>query len=84
MITNGRAEISRQVHVQQSSLKTATISVQALTSDKRQVTLAVFRQLREENVCDFTTGTFRGLPWGTVNYCPDKKECGDRDHLHVV
>ena len=76
----------RVVHVEQASLKTATITVKALTIDKRQMTLSVFRQLQEEALVDTDTGEFRGLPWGTVNYCPDKKTCGyrPRKHLHVI
>jgi hypothetical protein len=74
--TNGQGTIN----VEQASLRTATVTVQALTIDKRQVTLTVFRQLREEPVVDATAGKFHGLPWGTVNYCPDKKACAKREH----
>jgi len=74
----------RPIKIQQAELKTATITVKALTIDKRQVTLAVFRQLQEESLIDIEEAKFNGLPWGRVNYCPDKKACPDREHHHVV
>jgi hypothetical protein len=82
--------MSATVNVERAELRTATITVRALTIDRRQVTLAVFRQLREEPLIDTETGHFHGLPWGTVNYCPDKRVCGGdpaspwRPHLHVA
>lgn len=73
----------RVINVEHAEIRTATVAIRALTIDKRQVTLAVFRQLRDEPVVDRDTGEFRGLPWGTVNYHPDK--CSDMGtHLHVV
>jgi len=76
--TNGRV-----INVEQAALRTATITVRALTIDKRQVTLAVFRQLIRKPVLNRETGEFFGLPWGTVNYHPDR--CADAgSHLHVV
>ncbi len=72
----------RTVNVEQASLKTATITIQAMTVDKRQVTQSVFRQLLEEPVVD-AAGIFKGVPWGTVNYCP-RKPCVIGKHLHVV
>ncbi|MCZ4516849.1 hypothetical protein O3Q52_53880, partial [Streptomyces sp. ActVer] len=56
--------------------------VKTLTISGKQVTLAVFRQLREEPLIA-KDGTIGGTLWGTVNYHPDK--CADdREHLHVV
>lgn len=73
----------RVINVEQAAIRTATVTVRALTIDKRQVTLAVFRQLISKPVIDRETGEFRGLPWGTVNYHPDK--CADdTPHLHAV
>ncbi|MET9388439.1 hypothetical protein ABZY09_47675 [Streptomyces sp. NPDC002928] len=67
---------------QNATVTTATIRVQALTIGKRQVTLAVFRQLKEEPLIA-EDGTLNGDPWGVVNYHPDK--CSDDpEHLHVV
>lgn len=68
--------------VQNAEIKTATVEVKTLTISGKQVTLAVFRQLREAPLLD-SDGTLYGTPWGTVNYHPDK--CGDEPiHLHVV
>lgn len=68
--------------VQNAEITTATVEVKTLTISGKQVTLAVFRQLKEE---DWLTesGEAVGPAWGTVNYHPDK--CGDKlEHLHVV
>jgi len=78
------------INVEQASIRTATVTIKALTVDGRQVTQALFRQLIAEPIIDPSTGTLRGTPWGTVNYHPDK--CADdrthlhddRTHLHVV
>lgn len=71
-----------QLTTQNATITTAAIEVKALTIGARQVTLAVFRQLREEPLIA-EDGTLNGTPWGIVNYHPDK--CGDaKEHLHVV
>lgn len=65
-----------------ATITTATIEVKALTIGARQVTLAVFRQLREDPLIA-ENGTLNGVPWGIVNYHPDK--CSDdKEHIHVV
>lgn len=81
--TTEAARNGRAINVEQAEIRTATVTVRALTIDRRQVTLAVFRQLREEPVVDQDTGEFHGLPWGTVNYCPPRGGCYG-EHLHVV
>lgn len=75
--------VTRQLTVHNAEVRTATVEVRTLTISGKQVTLAVFRQLIEDDLVD-GDGNFRGLPWGTVNYHPDK--CGDKEvgHLHVV
>ena len=68
--------------VQNAEIKTATVQIQTLTVSGKQVTLAVFRQLREELLLA-ENGTLNGVPWGTVNYHPDK--CvDDHPHWHIV
>lgn len=68
--------------VHNAEITTASVEVKTLTISGKQVTLAVFRQLREEPLIA-EDGTLNGLPWGTVNYHPDK--CGsDAAHVHVV
>jgi hypothetical protein len=94
MMTDTVSANGRAIHVEQATLKTATVTIQAMVVDRRQVTLALFRQLLGEAVVDYS-GSFNGLPWGAVNYCPDKAACAEaekrsgqwaenRVHLHVV
>jgi hypothetical protein len=74
--------MSATVLVRDATLKTLAVSVQTLRLGPKQVTLAVFRQLLQEEVID-DDGLFRGLVWGTVNYHPDGCASGPA-HLHVV
>lgn len=68
--------------VHNAEIKTAAVEVRTLTISGKQVTLAVFRQLREARLIT-EDGTLNGVPWGVVNYHPDK--CGaDAQHWHVV
>jgi hypothetical protein len=57
--------------VQNAEIKTATVEVRTLTISGKQVTLAVFRQLVEERLM-LPDGNLRGIPWGRVNYHPDR------------
>lgn len=70
--------------VHNAEVSTAAVEIKTLTISGKQVTLAVFRQLQEEPLIASADGNLNGVPWGTVNYHPDK--CGDdrRRHLHVV
>lgn len=71
-----------QLTTMNATITTAAVEVKTLTISGKQVTLAVFRQLREEPLIA-EDGTLNGVPWGIVNYHPDK--CGDaKEHLHVV
>lgn len=75
--------MSPQLSVRNAQIATAAVEIKTLTVSGKQVTLAVFRQLIEEQLIDEDKGTLCGVPWGTVNYHPDK--CGDAaTHLHVV
>lgn len=73
----------KQLTVHNATITTASVEVKTLTISGKQVTLAVFKQLREEPMIG-EDGAFLGEPWGYVNYHPDK--CGDdrTKHLHVV
>ncbi|MER6975991.1 hypothetical protein [Streptomyces carpinensis] len=72
----------KQLSARNATITTAAVEVKALTISGKQVTLAVFRQLKEEPLIA-EDGTLNGEPWGIVNYHPDK--CGDApEHLHVV
>lgn len=74
--------MTKQLAAQSATITTAAVQVQSLTIGRKQVTLAVFRQLRDEPLIA-QDGTLNGVPWGAVNYHPDK--CGDiADHWHIV
>lgn len=73
----------KQITVHEASIKTAAIAIKTLSIGTKQVTLAVFRQLDERDLIDPNTGELCGLPWGRINYHPDKCAEG-REHLHVV
>lgn len=75
---------NRQISAQEAIIKTATVEIRTLTLNGKQMTLSVFRQLREESVIDEETLELRGQPWGTVNYHPDAECKAGRPHLHVV
>ena len=67
---------------QNATITTASVQIKTLTVGGKQVTQAVFRQLREEHLVS-KDGYLNGVPWGYVNYHPDK--CADyRPHRHVV
>lgn len=75
--------MTKQLTTQNATITTAAVEVKTLTISGKQVTLAVFRQLREEPLVDELDAAIAGAPWGTVNYHPDK--CGDApEHVHVV
>lgn len=68
--------------VHNAAILTASAEVKTLTLAGKQVTLAVFRQVREKPLIA-EDGSLNGKPWGVVNYHPDK--CADTaPHLHVV
>jgi hypothetical protein len=73
--------VPKQLTVHNATITTASVEVKTLTISGKQVTLAVFRQLREEQLIG-EDGRLLGEPWGFVNYHPDK--CEATDHLHVV
>lgn len=79
----------RELTTQNATITTAAVEVKALTISGKQVTLAVFRQLQEEPLVDWDRHELRGIPWGFVNYCPQKFCIGDQygepvPHWHVV
>lgn len=65
-----------------AEITTAAVEIKTLTIRGKQVTLAVFRQLEEKPLLA-ETGNLNGVPWGRVNYHPDK--CADTgEHMHLV
>lgn len=73
----------KQLTAQTATITTAAVEVKTLTVSGKQVTLAVFRQLREEPLIA-DDGTLNGVPWGYVNYHPDKCEGSHFAHRHIV
>ncbi|WP_181383959.1 hypothetical protein [Streptomyces sp. NWU339] len=72
----------KHLTTQNALITTASVEVKTLTISGKQVTLAVFRQLREEPLIS-EDGSLNGDPWGVVNYHPEK--CGNAvAHWHVV
>lgn len=74
--------MNKVLDVHTAELVTAAVEVKTLTIRGKQVTLAVFRQLEEKQLL-LDDGSLAGIPWGRVNYHPDK--CADaRAHMHLV
>lgn len=68
---------------QNAQITTAAVEVKTLTISGKQVTQSVFRQLQEAELVA-EDGTLNGVPWGFVNYHPDKCEKDSIRHLHVI
>ena len=69
------------IEVNRASVHTLSLSVQVMKLDKRQVTLAVFRQLDNDHLLNPAAGLM-GTPWGRVNY---HMGCAYASrHLHIV
>jgi hypothetical protein len=64
------------------SIEPATVTINTLTINDKQVTLDLFRQLKEAVLINHD-GSFAGSPWGFVNY--HQKRCDKLEkHAHVV
>lgn len=64
------------------SIEPATVTINTLTINGKQVTLDVFRQLKKAVLINYD-GSLAGSPWGLVNY--HRKRCGKLEkHAHVV
>jgi hypothetical protein len=64
------------------SIKFATVTINTLTINGKQVTLDVFRQLKEAVLINHD-GSLAGSPWGLVHY--HQKRCDRLEkHAHVV
>lgn len=86
--------MTKQLTTQNATITTVAVEVKALTISGKQVTQSVYRQLHEEPLIAHD-GTLNGIPWGTVNHCPERKfwDSGRSEwtpcnsglgHLHVV
>lgn len=73
----------RLLQRQQPHIETLQVSVQVVRIGPKQMTQAVFRQLKNEALVVPDTLELRGVPWGTVNYTPG--DCPPiSPHLHVI
>ena len=70
-----------RILTREATVKTASVEMKVLSISGKQMTLAVYRQLDEEEIIDEETGKLKGVPWGRVNYFWGKCE---PDHLHIV
>lgn len=77
-------QLAKVISIHDAKVKTMSVGIKAMTISDRQVTLALFRQLIEEELIDYYAGTLNGLPWGFVNYCPDNECRCLGTHWHIV
>jgi hypothetical protein len=75
--------MTRVINIHDAKVKTMSVGIKAMTINDRQVTLAVFRQLMNIDLIS-DDGTLNGIPWGIINYHPDKCAEGSPPHFHVV
>lgn len=59
--------MSRDLHVNEVTISTASVDVQVMRIGAKQMTLAVFRQLQRRDIFD-GSGELLTVPWGWVNY----------------
>lgn len=67
--------------VENVEIKTAAVEIRVITLSNRGITQALFKQFPERPLVA-ENGTLNGVPWGWVNYHPEK--CDDKPHLHAV
>ena len=79
--TKSREANMVSIKVQEATVRTAAVEIKALTVNGKQVTMGLFRQLKNEPLVDIETGLLRGVPWGTVNYFFGSCSA---DHSHIV
>jgi hypothetical protein len=58
------------ITVRSAEISTATVEIKTVTVNRKQMTLAMFRQLRDEPLIS-EDGKLNGSLWGSVNYHPD-------------
>lgn len=75
--------MAKILNTQNAQITTVSVEIKSLTVSSKQVTQSVFRQLLTEQLITMD-GTLAGVPWGHVNYHPDKCADSSRAHLHVV
>jgi hypothetical protein len=78
--------MNKVVFASEATIQTAAVEVKTMTIGKRQMTLSLFRQVRDEDLIDLTTGELDGTPWGVIDYhwpgCVGP--ISSADHFHVL
>jgi hypothetical protein len=74
--------LNSPLNVHTAEITTAAVEIKTLTVRGKQVTQGVFRQLEEQPLV-LRDATLAGLPWGRINYHPDR--CAESTaHWHIV
>lgn len=70
------------IDIHRASIRTATVEIQAIKIDGKQMTLSVFRQLPRKE----TPGAyFDDAPiWGWVDYHSDCEWISEQSHMHML
>jgi hypothetical protein len=74
------------IKAEEAQIKTATVEIKILTVSGKQMTLAVYRQIKEENIFINPEQPYEGTKgpcWGIINYHTKDCDLGAR-HLHLV
>lgn len=75
---------TKRITTENASIKTTSVDVRVMSISGKQMTLSVFRQLKEEQVIDPKTLQLLGTTWGTVNYFWGDDAKYSDGYLHVV
>ena len=70
------------IDVKEATIRTAAVEVKTLSVSGKQVTMGLFRQLKERDLIEPDSGELMGTAWGNVNYFWG--DCKDGGHLHTV
>lgn len=73
----------RRVNVGDANVKTVNVKIKAVSLNNKQMTLAVFRQIPEEDILNRCVAQLNGTPWGLVNYSW-KEQNYDSNHIQVL
>ncbi|WP_169719363.1 hypothetical protein [Desulfovirgula thermocuniculi] len=74
----------KAIRVAEASIETAEVKVEVVRLGKKQMTLAVFRQIEVEDLLDPKTAELRGRVWGRVNYHVGYEHAPSSPHLHIL
>ena len=75
------ANALRIINAETAAIQTASVEIKSLMVSGKQMTLAVFRQMIDEDIIDRVNLKLNGSPWGHVRYLID---CDVDTGLHVI